>query len=130
MRMIREPGGHLRFGPDWMKCFAGLCGDGAPMTTQPPQPGQPEPAPAPQGQPQQSGWSSGRIALLVSAAIACLVLGLLGGVAVGRSTDNGSTQTITQRTVANHTTTVNAPATTVTDTETATETVTSGGPGT
>ena len=124
MRMIRAPA----VGPDWMKCFAGLHGDGAAMTTQPPQPGQPEPAP--QGQPQQSGWSSGRIALLVSAAIACLVLGLLGGVAVGRSTDNGSTQTITQRTVANHTTTVNAPPTTVTDTETETETVTSGGPGT
>ena len=99
------------------------------MTTQTPQPGQPEPAP--QGQPQpSSGWSSGRIALLVSAAVLCLVLGLLGGVAVGRSTDNGSTQTVTQRTVANHTTTVNAPATTVTDTETETETVTSGSPGT
>jgi hypothetical protein len=111
-----------------MKCCSGRPGDGVAMTTQTPQPGQPQPAP--QGQPQPSGWSSGRIALLVSAAIACLVLGLLGGVAVGRSTDNGSTQTVTQRTVANHTTTVNAPPTTVTDTQTETETVTSGGPGT
>jgi hypothetical protein len=100
------------------------------MTTPTPTPQPDQPQPAPQGQPQQSGWSSGRIALLVSAAIACLVLGLLGGVALGRSTDSGSTQTITQPTVENHTTTVNAPPTTVTDTETETETVTSGGPGT
>ena len=59
--------------------------------------------------------------MLISAAVACLVLGVLGGVALGQSSDSGSTQTVTKRSVVTGqttTTTISTPSSTVTDTDT------------